>query len=295
MSSVLHRHRQNVETSQRDVSGGVSLGRRSSATSLRRITFVRFFASLLLLSLLLPSVAAAQQVQTNACVLQVFQMLSHEERFFRGVLYGQKKSELLPAGSVRTDKELNRWIKTGDGEWKSYADGYSGTMWSDGQMDNEADVPARRGIFEIRKASTSELIPPILQSLRALQCRLRAVCRLAKDSLGADPEDAIRVEVDGCLPQGFHPLPQCLDAESAGEVGIGICEQAVEAILEREVQLLKTAVAYDAAYRTLLQFAGQFEGFLDDFQLPLLTPLWQAVRALGSLGKIPCFLSQCDE
>lgn len=263
----------------------------------------RVIAGFLLLPLaagLAPVRASAQDVVTEGCLEQVYGRMAHEERLFRSVLFGQEKSEDLPEGSVRFNDEYATWLKTGENQWRSLDPGYEGTTWSDALMDEQADVQARRGIFETKKTPTSDLIPSMLQSMRALQCRLRAVCagmRASQQEM-EKPEDeradTVSVQPDGCLEFELPVMTSC-QAGNVAQLGPGTCDSAVEAIMERESKLLHMTVAYDAAYRTLAQFAGIFEGFLNDFRFPLLQPLWQMIRALGSLDGLPCFNGQCDE
>lgn len=267
------------------------------------MTLSRFLAGFLLLPLaagVLPARASAQNVVSQGCLEQMYDRMAHEERLYRSVLFGQKESADLPQGSVRYSKEFDTWLKTGDGQWRSIDPGYTGTTWSDSLMDDQADVPARRGIFEVRKTPTSDLIPPLLQSMRALQCRLRAVCDLARMSQQEmeKPEgqrrESLSVQPDGCLEFDLPVMTACA-AENITQIGPGTCDAAVEAVLDREEKLLHMTIAYDSAYRTLAQFAGIFEGFLNDFRFPLLQPLWQMVRAVGSIDGLPCFNGQCDE
>lgn len=219
--------------------------------------------------------------------------LAHEQRLYRSVLFGQKEAQALPRGSVRIDEDGKTWLKTMGNEWTLAEISDEGDVRTDEEIDDGAEFPARRGIFEIRRTPTSDLIPPILQSLRALQCRLRAVCMIAAASPGSD-EQSIDVQPDGCMEQTFPRLSACIDATQV-TIGTDSCDSAIAAIIAQESELLKLAVAYDAAYRSLLQFAGIFEGFLHDFTFPILEPIWQAVRVIGQMNGIPCFLSQCDE
>lgn len=255
--------------------------------------FHRQLCTVLLFSLSLAPIAAAQEVDSSACGSQVYAALAHEERQYRAVVFGQKSAANLPVGSVQYDKEGNTWMKTGESQWQSLAKGYEGTTWSNTLMNEQMDVPVRRGILETRKALTSELIPPLAQSLRALQCRMRAECVLSRASetaVGA----AIKIQPDGCMEFEWKPFPAC---KPGGQQSAGVmtCDDAADSIMDRETVLLRMIVTEDAAYRTLLQFEGIFQGFLSDFRFSLLSPLWQTVRIIGGLTNIPCFLSQCNE
>lgn len=263
----------------------------------------RLLAGLLLLSLaagVLPVSASAQVVVTESCLEQMYDRMDHENRLYRSVVFGQKKSADLPEGSVQFNDEYTTWLKTGVNQWQSLDKEPGTPPENDIFMDEQADVPARRGILEIRESSTSDLIPSLLQSMRALQCRLRAVCDAARlsqlemEKPESGRSDPLTVQPDGCLEFELPLMTSC-QAENITQIGPGTCDDAVLAILEREEKLLHMTIAYDAAYRTLAQFAGIFEGFLNDFRFPLLEPLWQMVRALGSLDGMPCFTGQCDE
>lgn len=253
----------------------------------------RLLASAVLLAMIAPS-AHAQFVDTQECGGQMYDALAHEQRLYRSVLFGMKKAKDAPIGDVRFDKDGNSWLKKNGNEWRSNAEEFADETWNDSTMDDSGDAPERRGIFEIRSALTSELIPPLTQSLRALQCRLRAVCKLAVKSQSAKSEEKITVQPDGCNEFELAPYSACKEGVQA-TVGAQSCDEAVDGIMMREIELLNVVVAYDAAYRTLLQFSGSFEGFLTAFRFPLIQPLWQLTRAVGTFANMPCFLAQCDE
>lgn len=239
--------------------------------------------------------ASAQFVNTSACLTQAYNALAHEKRLYRSVLFGQKESKDLPNGSVRYDKEGNAWIKKADNSWASYAKGYEQTKWFDGQMDDQADVPKRRGIFEATKTPTTDLIPAVTQAMRAYQCRLLSVCESALFSQSAGPnQTTLTTQPQGCIELEQPVLTSCNQNEQA-TAGATSCTDVVHAMLQEEQQQLILLIAYDASVRSLYQFAGIFDGFLKDVRFPLIEPLWQAVRALGSLSGLPCFIGQCDE
>ncbi len=247
-----------------------------------------------MLMMLIPTKGFAVENISSECTDAIYQSLAHEERMFRSVIFGQQKSEDLSIGSVRYDKEHATWIKKAEDEWQSLNENKDATTWSDSLMDDEADVPERRGIVEWRKTPTSDLIPSMLQSFRALQCRLQAVCMTSTASQGAKDEKTVKVQPDGCLEFEMDTMKAC-DVTNFGRVGAGTCDAVTEAILAREEKMLQLLVMYDAAYRTLLQFSGTFEGFMEDFRFPLLEPLWQMVRTMGALDNLPCFTAQCNE
>lgn len=257
---------------------------------------LRLPSALLVAALLVAHVppARAQEAVSASCTKEIYAGMATEQRIFRAVLYGQKKAEKEEIGNVRYDKEGNPWLKTADGEWRSLAPGYEGTTWSDTQMDLQGAAPVRRGLFERREAVTSDILPEVIQSVRALQCRLKAQCDRARQSVGFTGA-TLTIKPDGCVPLPYAAFPACAAPLDVAEATISACDEATVAVLEREMRLLELQVSYDAAYRTLLQFAGQMEGFMEDFRLPLLQPLWQAVDALSAFDGVTCFLSQCDE
>lgn len=240
-------------------------------------------------------VASAQSNESVSCTAQTYGAMAHEQRLYRSVLFGQKASKDLPVGSVRYDLDGNSWIKKAANNWASLAAGFENTTWSDYLMDQQADVPARRGIFETRKTLTSDLIPPLLQAYRAFGCRLRAVCSTQLESQRVDDQTTdVQVQPLGCIQFDEKVFSACKPGVQ-GSVSANGCDANVDAILDHERALLTLTIAYDSAYRTLMQFEGVFAGFLTDFQFPLLQPLWQTVRAIGAFGNLPCFIGQCDQ
>lgn len=249
----------------------------------------------------------------SACLENLYDAFGREQRLERAVLFGKPNPDDAANLSVFYDNDGNAWVKTGRNTWKSPADGYEGTTWSDIQMKNQSekdtqceaqdrDMQAacvktpRRGIFEIRKTPTSDLIEPIVQSVRALQCRLRAVCELASQSPGKNENEILTIKVDGCMPMTFAVMNGCRElSPTVLETLPGMCQRARQQLVEREMQLLMLTVSYDANYRGLAQFAGMFQEFLTQFRFPLIEPIWQMVRTLGQLKGIPCFSAECNE
>lgn len=73
------------------------------------------------------------------------------------------------------------------------------------------------------------------------------------------------------------------------------CTSMAQKLVARERELLKTATAYDAAYRSLMQFSGLIDTFVSTLRGTFLTQIRESVSLLGNLGRIPCFLSECNE
>lgn len=249
--------------------------------------------------------ARAQDQTTDKCIADVYDSLHREQLFYRGVIFGQKESEKLPRGSVRYDMLSQPWIKTADNQWKTYpASGSTLTQRTDTEMDAQAYPQKRRGLIEIKTALTSEQIPPMLQALRALQCRLKYVCEAALQSRAAATPATFQVKPDGCAEIDVNKFQSCRDSQSIGastleithlNVQVGVCDAAAESILEREASVLTLALSYDASYRSFLQFAGIVQGFSDAFKEPVLNVLSDTVRTLQDFESVPCFSAQCDE
>lgn len=278
---------------------------------------IRHVAAGILAVLLLPTTAFAQGIPatptTGACLADMYAAFGREHRLSRAVLFGRPKAADAPVSSVYHDARGDAWAKTGTNTWKSPADGREGTAWSNAQMDAEsekdllcdgnADVLAqscvrlpRRGIFETTKTPTSDLIQPVTQTIRALQCRLRAVCALASQSPDRAAGERITIELDGCLPMTYPVMEGCRNVTpTIFDVMPGNCAEARRELVRREMQLLTLTMSYDASYRSLAQFAGMFQEFLVQFRFPLIEPLWQTVRTLGGLNGIPCFQAECNE
>lgn len=249
------------------------------------------------------------------CINAINGKLSREQRIYRTVLFGLTPAEKASNGETRYDEEGNPWIKMDKDTWRTQAAGYKNTTWSDAQMDImvERDTlspsPIRRGIFETKKVLTSELIPSLTQSMRALKCRVETVCENALAVIpksGLAPGTKITVQPRGCIPFEVEPIYACQmgaeqdkDGDYAHKASEAIartyCKKIAAQLLEREADVLRLAVSYDASYRSLLQFSGHFEFFIEEFRASLLLPVRQAVSLLGRLQRIPCFLAQCDE
>lgn len=250
--------------------------------------FFAFFASI-----------HAQSVSAGDCMAEVTRLLGREQHFARSVIFGQPRATDAPLTSVRVDIEGNAWTKTGDNQWKSFAPGFETTTWSDLLLEQRAESPARRGYLEVRRAQTSELIPALLQNLRAFECHARAICERAVQSLTADEDGLLDIAPWGCDVPDELPIAACRIEETspvaeATDVRAD-CMRIVDSLVAREADILDAVVAYDAAYRSLLQFAGILERFLTDFRFPLFEPLWQAARSITELQRIYCFTAQCDE
>lgn len=298
------------------------------------ITFKRSIAGILALALLAQPVTV---LAGNICRDAVEQELDREHRQFRAVMYGLPPAEQSQISEVRYDDKGAVWIKTAKDEWRSAKEKHreDGTMTDDG-MDEASDVEPRKGIFERRRVLTSNLIPYITSSLRAVQCRFEQVCMAANQSIEIEeggekyqdciveagktedeekraekkeeckedfynnaPQD-IEVEPTGCMKFKRKSIPAC-HLEGRGQTKLQesdlltYCTQVSRDLLEREMHLTKLTVEYDAAYRSLLYFAGNFDTFLQSWRWTLLGTFRQVTQLIGLLQRIPCFISSCDE
>lgn len=244
---------------------------------------------------------SAQEVGIDACRTDVNRALAREQRFFRNVLLGKKHTKDARIGSVYYAVGDVPYIKTDTNTWITLLPNYA--PWNDSNMELNAETPARRGIFETRGVLTSDLVPALTQSVRALQCRADIVCATAMASLdikGVDPTNLF-IEVPGCIDTdpGRISFPGCQLVAADEKVAVGYdifkyCEGAAKNLVAYEADNVRMLTEYDAANRSLLQFAGFFDAFLGDWEAPLTGTLRQATGLLKAFSRIPCFISSCD-
>ncbi len=253
-----------------------------------------------------PATGYADAVQ---CRDRVNYELGRELRLYRNVLFGKPRAEDASAGEVRYDKKGRAWLKTSESStpWRNSDPEQQGLQWSDTVMDEQdehAESLPLVGIFETKRMTTSELIPYLLQSIRAFECRAMSICNVVRQSEGYNPEDEAQnlnsVQQLGCIEfTGLQTIPEChlsgKDTQAADQADTrSYCNEMVLQILQRERELLKLVVEYDAGFRSLLQFAGNFDIFLKEMRWPLANTVRQAVELIGKLDRIPCFVSSCD-
>lgn len=277
-------------------------------------------SSLGLLTLLLlcadTSVALSEESSSSSapgaspCTDTVNKELAKEQRYYRGVLLGHYTAKNSAVGDVHYDDEGDALIKTEDNKWKSGLKVFDGITWSDTQMDRhdeqrlEDKLEDSPGIFETKRMLTSDLIPYLIQSFRALQCRIDMICRTVDLSIGQKKEEGedpqkVRVGAVGCIEEELEIYPAC--QLSAGERNtaeegdaLSYCTSTGREMLAREEDLLRVLVEYDAAYRSLLQLAGSLDLFLGSFEWPVGQLLRQTAGILGYMQRIPCFIATCD-
>jgi len=263
----------------------------------------------LLIGLLLLPSAAFAQAGGDACNDRVNREMATEHRLWRATLFGKKKAADAPLFDVRSAADGSTWIKVGEDEWRSHSAEYENVRWFDLQMDtmdeHGASLPIR-GIFETKRRLTSEIIPYLLMNMRVFRCRVNDLCEIVRRSTvqdGTAPVPIGDIHVPGCRIRTEVPtFPEChlrsapaadtLQSKSFAELN---CRAAGDSLILREAELLKAAVEYDAGYRSLLQFAGNFDRFLQQFRWTLLGSIRESVGVIGLLNRIPCFIGACDE
>lgn len=274
------------------------------------------FASALLIGLLtslslLGTVNATGPVDgSSLCETNITAALNRERFLFEGVLLGRKAARDERAGATRVDQQGIVWMKTGIGRWVSA----SLQPLTDEQMDQAtardplAFSPAapgveQKGLLQTQQALTSDLLPPLLQSFRALQCRTASLCqaaRLAVAPTGGAGGGNIRVAVPGCEEIEVPPLPNCIASplmsyEDPMELP-RFCAAARDELVQFEEGNLLSLGHYDASHRTLRQFAGYLEPFLQFVSFPFVAPLRQVTSFLGQWSaEVPCFLPYCAQ
>ncbi len=171
------------------------------------------------------------------------------------------------------------------------------TVLTGGHADAE-----RKGIFETQGRLTSELVPPLVESYRALRCRSYTICAVLRESVGVKGGE-VTVRPLGCAEQTVPRYAECYLAEPQSTFTASqndeddlrkYCGQMVEDSLQFERRALQLAVAYDSGYRASAQIAGMIDWVQVEFPGYVLKPLRDMVGLLGKLYEIPCFIGQCD-
>jgi len=217
-------------------------------------------------------------------------------------MFGSHPSALAqaPMGTTLSDESGVLWIKTKDGWAKALGSQTDNKMeFNEAELDGaSAEQKARRGIFDTQRTLTSELIPFLMSSMRAFQCRVQYICGTISSSIDTEAQ-SVDLEIPGCFPEERPTVPACHFAieerqESEAANVQKYCILIGDEMLRREADLLKFAVEYDAAYRTILQFAGSFDLSLQELKWPLTFTIRQATGIIGQYSRIPCFLGNCD-
>ena len=253
----------------------------------------------------------AHAQSADDCRSAVEHSLAREQRLYRSVVFGRNEAEKEAVGTVRFSDDGRSWYKNADDTWthigKTQADEQTiGDLAMDasGEQDliGQTTFP-RRGILRTKRTVTSSLLPHLLQSYRALQCRTEISCERARQSidLGAPEEGEggapnLEINIPGCIPVELPPIEECRIEQSLELTDmVNYCNSIKETLLSHEEDVLKMTVEYDAAYRSLVQFAGAFDDFLHSFRWSLTGNLRASSYIIGWLHRLPCFLGTCDD
>ena len=244
----------------------------------------------------------------DECRARTNRELGREQRLYRVYMFGKKKAKDAEIGNVRYDRNGWAWLKEDNPEkpWINSNQDNQLLRWENDKMDQfdeHSEILPIKGIFETKRVMTSELLPYLLQNIRALECRTAALCEVARFSEIQDleePQDVGEVQPNGCIKfTNLKTWPECHfvspDLSTVNQMDSRTyCDEITNQLIRRETEQLKLVVEYDAGYRTLLQFAGNFDIFLRELRWPLTGTLRQAAQLIGQLQRIPCFLSSCD-
>jgi len=275
------------------------------------------FLLLGLLFLALPLIALSASTTDDAtqslerCQADIVRALNRERFLYEAVLFGVPQASEEQGGAERVDDEGNIWTKNADGQWVNAA---QKDQIDDSEMDertaadplspaaDDSETPGvHPGVLETQQATTSDLLPPILQSFRAFQCRIAAVCKAASQAFVAEGTDPITVSVPGCIDQEIPSLTSCrpsptttfMDTIMLHANAITFCQPIGEAMVSYQQAQLPFITHLDGAHRTLRQFAGYVEPLMSAASFPFLTPIQEAANFLKQWTRVPCFLPLC--
>lgn len=219
----------------------------------------------------------------------------------------ENAAKQAPAGTTLADEDGTLWIKIyipeeGTNEWVKAMSNQTDEDMKFNEKEASgpsAELQAQRGIFDTQRTLTSELIPFLVSSMRTFQCRLQYACGTVNASINTNDAQSVTLEIPGCISEERPLVPTCRFAveekqESEAANMKQYCSTIGDELLKREADLLKFAVEYDAAYRTILQFAGTFDVSLQELKWPLSFTIRQATGIIGQYSRIPCFLGNCD-
>lgn len=258
----------------------------------------------------------------EGCVEEIRSRLRQQRRLWQDVLYGKRPAQEESDGTARYAEDGTPWIKTGPNRWRTAVKEFENTEWTDEQMNRhtewtgmneiapEGTREKRTGIFEKKGAITPQFIPDIVAGYRDFECRTAMVCKSASMTLeraDTDGDGLLQVSTLGCEELVAKPLERCQFGEeyvknAKEQIDLQIEETAPETqcaslardMTIREAAFVKIAVSYDAAYRSLLQFAGAFDGFLRAMRGDLLGPIENALPLLNALSRVSCFAAKCQ-
>lgn len=158
---------------------------------------------------------------------------------------------------------------------------------------------ARTGILETKGRLTSELVTPVVESYRVLQCRMNAVCNAMNQSFAVAGNTPLTLRQFGCTDGSVGSFGECSFkdrpfTQKEFDDLAQECARLVTTSLGAERSVLTLAFSYDSGYRSMLQFAGMIDWFQGDLPRETMQPLRDMVKMLGKLHEIPCFIGQCD-
>lgn len=255
----------------------------------------------------LPHAYGQDAANSIECTAVIHKEVGRLHRIFRAVVFGHRDALSAPVGYVTYEVDGSAWYKVSEIAWRSADKGFENTTHFNNTVDSRSEIAQalgnanRVGILETKNATTSELIPYIGTSMRALQCQLYQLCDRVHKSKPFTEEDApqsIEAIYYGCVPIQTTSIAEChINTEESRVEASTIyhnCEDAVESILQHEAEVVNLAVQYDAAYRTLLQLSGSLDLFLQEIHWPISHTLRDTTDLITVLGRIPCFVASCD-
>ena len=162
-----------------------------------------------------------------------------------------------------------------------------------------------RGIFESKGRLTSELVDPVVESYRTYRCKMASICTVLQKSFREQATMPQSIDVLGCEQETLPLYNECFfgdDGDATKQKNTvsqiarltGECREILDQSLVSERALLRMATAYDAGYRSMLQYAGIMDWMLEHLSDAALRPIREMVNLLGKLHTIPCFIGQCD-
>lgn len=265
--------------------------------------------ALVTLLLGLQTIPPASAQEADMCRQAVTKQLAIEHRLFRSTIFGEPEPADAPISHVTFSKANDSWIKTASNKWQSLAQEFQNTEWNDQIMKTEGAIPPRKGIFETKRLLTSDLIPYVTGSLRTFDCRLRMFCETVRlsananeaDIFAANPNnDPLNIRVHGCEAEELPIVAEC----TGKTVGVNqqdladaltYCNTIQTELLEREKTLMVLTTEYDASYRSTVQFAGDFDLFIEQIRWPMTNTIRQVIGVIGSLHRVPCFVASCED
>ncbi len=243
--------------------------------------------------------------------------LNRERFLFESILVGVQKASDERTGATRVDNKGFTWIKTENDRWVSPA--VSEDAISDDDMDNRTAFDAlpavegssssrsaiHPGLLEAQRALTSDIIPPILQGYRGFQCRVQSVCEAVamaiRSGMGssASPASSVTVRLPGCREIELKEFSTCRPSAIMSFTDFATladeCQSLATELVRYQGSQLLFLAHQDAAHRTLRQFAGYLEPFLNSVRFPFLTPIRQVSNFFLQWTASPCFLPFCAQ